>query len=81
MDKNKAARLRELGYKLHKTCGRCKHANISRGSSWGSCKEQTYFHDKHNRTMPLSINASGSCPQFKQHSLDDVHGFKEFECP
>jgi len=79
VDENKAIRLRKLGYKLHKTCGRCKFGNLTKNTRWGSCKLHTYFHLKHQKEMPLSINASGVCDDFEVSPLDDIHGFAEFE--
>jgi hypothetical protein len=80
MDKNKLKVLKEVGYRIHKTCMFCAHKDIPYASNWGGCKLHTYNHLKHTKeSKPLSIHKSGSCDSFEMNEdeLLTIHGFVE----
>ena len=62
MDQNKLRVLRAIGYTIRPSCTLCKHSNLS-PDGWGTCGRHSFAHEKHGRTMPLSINATGSCAE------------------
>ena len=81
MDIAKLNKLKELGYQILPTCGRCKHG-LFKGYEWGTCALFTYEHQKHSgTTRQLSIHQSGYCgpDNFKPKETEDLHGFREFE--
>jgi len=77
MDKNKTIALKQIDYKINKSCGVCSHG-IFLGKSWGMCNKHTYNHQKHTDTVrQLSIHQSGHCNSFALGKID-LHGFAEF---
>lgn len=79
MDPNKAKRLTEIGYQIQRVCLLCTHSQLN--GLWGTCAKETYFHDKHQRKMPLSINAAGSCPEWELNEQLDLHKFVDYFPP
>lgn len=80
MDANKAIKLRQIGYKVQKSCGICAHS-IFPNDSWGTCSIHTYSHEKHSdKERQLSIHRSGICPQFEpnEKSFQSMIHFDEF---
>lgn len=79
MDKNKLNVLREIGYRVHTTCGLCTHADIS-SDGWGTCGLHHYDHLKHvGQPRSLSINQFGSCPKWERSwKVDTMKHFEEF---
>jgi hypothetical protein len=72
MDPNKLKTLKDIGYKIHPCCRLCEHSKFASGSTltspsnWGTCKTQTYDHQKHTESKrQLSINVLGGCGKFK----------------
>lgn len=62
MDANKAAALREIGYKVRGVCATCVNGQFKPGSMWGTCAAIQYDHLKHaDATRQLSINMLGRC--------------------
>jgi hypothetical protein len=82
MDKNKLAELRQIGYRIPKTCGLCKHGVFVGFNEWGSCAVRTYDHLKHtDARRQLSIYKGGSCPDLFEPKpmMDDRLGaYREF---
>ncbi len=81
MDNSKLKKLKELGYQIFPTCGRCKHGQF-KGYAWGTCAKFTYEHQKHTGVVrQLSIHQSGYCgpEHFEPMITEDLHGFQEFE--
>jgi len=70
MDNNKLKVLQELPYVIQRCCGLCKFGTFpGLGSNWGTCKENSYEHQKHSdANRQLSINKFGSCPKFEADS-------------
>jgi hypothetical protein len=79
MDANKLVVLKDIGYTVQPTCGNCIHANIARGSKWGTCNIHTYLHQKHTgEERQLSINVSGRCQEWENEGLvAELEGFAQ----
>lgn len=78
MDQNKAVKLHEIEYAMQPTCRLCKFSMLN--GDWGTCINNTYYHDKHKEVRLLSVHASGWCPEFTLGGRQavEIHGFKEF---
>lgn len=79
VDHNKRYKLYEVGYVVRDTCGRCRHGNFpSSADVWGTCKQQTYQHQKHTDAQRhLSIHQSGWCRSFERSEIENLGGFTE----
>lgn len=83
MDTNKLKVLKEIGYKVYRTCNNCKHAYFNRGFIFAACKKYTYEHLKHTEShRELSIVSDGICKsheyrEFYEQTLEDS-GFTQF---
>lgn len=67
MDANKLKVLRDLDYKVQKTCGLCAHG-VFPNNDWGTCQKHEYQHEKHTGdARKLSIVRYGSCAEFEQY--------------
>ena len=74
MDANKLAKLREIEYRIPKTCGLCDFSSFAPSSEWGECINHEYDHLKHaNNPRFLSIYRGGTCKHFV---MSDCHGGK-----
>jgi hypothetical protein len=87
MDENKLAKLREVEYKIPRTCRWCRHFQIRKEwmanlTDWTVCRKHAYFHLKHQDERQMSISAYGTCPNWKP--FNDLlvrtfgHGWMEF---
>ncbi len=74
MDANKLKKLREVGYKISKTCMWCSHRLFaSETKKFGECMVHTYLHKKHTaQVCCMSINIFGSCGRWKP-DLDKIY--------
>jgi len=66
VDKNKLAKLNEVGYKIRGTCANCKYSTLRFENRtfklWGTCLKHLYKHEKHTDTdREMSVNHSGNC--------------------
>lgn len=78
MDANKLTVLREVGYKINRCCGLCKHGWFPR-DDWGTCELTTYEHQKHSGTpRKLSIHKYGRCPKFELKHMTPLGPFAKF---
>lgn len=67
MDATKLKVLRDLDYKVQKTCGLCIHG-VFPVNDWGTCQKHEYQHEKHTGgARKLSIVKYGSCKDFKEY--------------
>lgn len=67
MDENKDKQLAEISYKVHRTCGQCKHFKPGHGD-FGTCNLFKYKHLKHTgEERQLSVNRYGSCSKFEMN--------------
>lgn len=75
MDENKVKVLEEIGYKINSCCVNCVHGEFYT-LGFGSCHKNTYVHLKHQNPeggRPLSVHATGWCPQFEpRNELHDA---------
>ena len=86
MDENKADKLREIRYTVHKSCGMCIHGCFKNPyEDFGTCSEHDYDHKKHvggekGSNRSLSIYKYGSCKlfSFRGEALMYSDHFKEF---
>lgn len=81
MDNNKEQKLKDIGYKIYKTCGLCKHAKFNDGSQFGVCTLFKYRHLKHTgEERELSVHVSGGCSSFTLNTDKEVylHAYKQF---
>lgn len=78
MDGNKLKVLRQLGYRLLRTCGECTHSQFFQ-DEWGTCAVNSYQHAKHTgEPRQLSIHQSGTCPKFERWSTAHLRHYAEF---
>lgn len=79
MDANKLVVLKQIGYKVHRTCGSCVNARFGRGQVWSTCDIHTYQHEKHTgEPRHLSIHVAGECPSWESGTFgDSLEGFYE----
>ena len=69
MDANKLKVLREIGYKVQRTCGNCSHSRFP-NDDWGTCGVWSYQHLKHSTDVrDLSIHRDGVCGH---HEYDEA---------
>jgi len=83
MDANKLRVLEDM-YTVYPTCGLCEHADIAPNSDWGTCRKQSYRHQKHsNSRRQLSISRYGGCDNFSADpsSEQELGGFAKFLAP
>lgn len=73
MDTNKLAALRDVKFKLKKTCMFCIEFNKGEGL-WGTCKIHTYYHLKHRDVRELSVHALGYCTHWMRNPNIDPFG-------
>ena len=65
MDANKLEKLREVNYKLQKSCLLCTYSMFSSESNWGECKKFNYKHqNRSGKKRQLSIHKGGVCDSF-----------------
>lgn len=84
MDENKRKKLHEIGYRMNRACGLCKHGCFKPNNDFGECELFRYDHLKHTgESRKLSINRLGSCPKFEldHRKFSFIHGFMEFLVP
>jgi len=69
MDTNKLIKLKEINYKILKTCAWCTSVTLSNSKNgpagWATCQKYKYLHLKHNTMRETSVHVSGVCPQWK----------------
>lgn len=81
MDQNKLQKLKDIGYKIPKTCGTCKYFQMHVDEHFGECDKHSYVHLKHSGgKRKLSVVMHGSCNEHEVDDLSYLHGFKEFVC-
>lgn len=82
MDANKLIKLKEIDYRILKTCGLCVNSSFASPlSSWGECTKHSYDHLKHSSNRRhLSIYRGGTCTEFAQNpkSVGELGRFAEF---
>jgi hypothetical protein len=85
MDSNKLAKLRDVKYKIPRTCRWCKHLGTDRVgglTGWTTCNIHTYFRLKHKNKRHMSIHACGSCSDWEANEKYLIrefgHGWLEF---
>lgn len=67
-DDNKFQKLRDIGYRVTKTCQFCVYRDFPSTSIWGKCKKHRYEHLKHDNPDEghgVSILLSGTCPDVR----------------
>ena len=78
MDQNKLKKLREIDYKINKSCDTCVFSSFRTNNDYGFCMLHTYDHLKHTgENMPLSIFRFGVCPSYAKSS-DGLGAWSEF---
>lgn len=81
MDRNKRAKLEEIGYVIRPCCGLCCFGDFPDGRPFGSCCEHEYHHQKHKFPIrPLSIHRAGYCSRFLKSAtqLSRLKRFSDF---
>lgn len=79
MDENKAQKLRDLNYRILRTCSNCKFGNFKGREEWSTCRKHYYRHKKHTESVrDLSIHKSGYCTEHEWSNGFDVGLYKEF---
>lgn len=81
MDENKRLKLVEIGYRVERSCGLCKHGRFVKNSDFGVCWFHTYQHLKHSDAIRnLSVLRYGSCPGFEMDKQAEgvIHKYSEF---
>jgi hypothetical protein len=69
MDQNKLMELRQIDYRIPRTCGLCRHGVFVGVNDWGGCAVRTYDHLKHTGPpRQLSIYRGGSCSGFEENA-------------
>jgi hypothetical protein len=62
MDKNKLAKLEQIGYSFNNCCAICAHGVFRPNTMFGACVLHNYDHLKHTGpTRDLSIHMLGGC--------------------
>ena len=62
MDENKLKKLKQVNYRILKTCRTCLHGRFAPAAEWGTCISWHYHHKKHGDMRDLSIHVCGGCP-------------------
>jgi len=80
MDINKLKVLKEINYTIKKTCNNCDNSFFKKRTDWGLCMDSSYFHNKHEKNMFVSINRYGYCEDWKisKSKIEKLGYFKNF---
>ena len=63
MDGNKLKKLKEVNWKIVKTCSSCKYGKFD-SSPWGLCAKLTYIHGTHKREHKVPAHVTATCNEW-----------------